>query len=638
MVGPGGTREADMNLAVARQLATMLSAEGARVLMTRTADGDLLAQPAPLKDELRARAVLAERAAADLFVSLHHNATPDVSSPRDLLARNRSEAYFKMEDPASGELGARLLSALKPLTHSSRNQLFPSNFAVLRNNARPATLGEPFYLSIDLFERYGSDPRFPGVEAALYQRAVDAFLGEGGRPQLRLTAPYPGEVLTGRDLVVAGERLPAHRQEGRTTPARDAKLLFRLDGKAAEPSVDWLSPLRFVARFPRISSGPHELRVFAADSRDRWSAAESRSMVVSSPAAAIGLEVLPPTGDAPGVPRIVRVRVSDRYGRLVADGRSVTATWRSSVLSRSTTAGYAAFALDDREFSELRLSAGAAVTSVEPRVDSGPAPGRWIWVHVRDADTGRPVVALSVDGAGRSAYSTEDGLLVAEARAGSRVARAPGYVPARFEVRSGPIELSLVSVLGGSLRGRAVSVDASACGSGTALLDSLDAALGAAGCRAERRIEPELTDRVRASNARSDDLYLCLRSAKGSSSTAQYYAASAKGKALAAALAAQLPPGARGVESGEYVLSNTSGTALVVNLCPADLASPASTAVAFARGLAAGLTAAGSVKVQSNVSGGALPLAAGIVLLSNGTLGVAGSSEVAIAKAAETSR
>ena len=67
-VGVLGEREEWINLRVALKLKSMLEAKGALVVMTRTADE---------KVELTKRAELASTNDADLFLSIHHNATAD---------------------------------------------------------------------------------------------------------------------------------------------------------------------------------------------------------------------------------------------------------------------------------------------------------------------------------------------------------------------------------------------------------------------------------------------------------------------------------------------------------------------------------------------------------------------------------
>jgi N-acetylmuramoyl-L-alanine amidase len=70
--GPGGSQEKALTLAVAQRLKSLIETRlGARVVMTRSDDRDV---------PLDARAAIANNAKADLFVSLHFNAAPAMSS------------------------------------------------------------------------------------------------------------------------------------------------------------------------------------------------------------------------------------------------------------------------------------------------------------------------------------------------------------------------------------------------------------------------------------------------------------------------------------------------------------------------------------------------------------------------------
>jgi len=70
--GPTGLREAEANLAVAKELVRLLEHAGARAELTRDADVPL---------DLGARVQRADRSGADLMVSIHNNALPDGINP-----------------------------------------------------------------------------------------------------------------------------------------------------------------------------------------------------------------------------------------------------------------------------------------------------------------------------------------------------------------------------------------------------------------------------------------------------------------------------------------------------------------------------------------------------------------------------
>ncbi|HYG60135.1 MAG TPA: N-acetylmuramoyl-L-alanine amidase, partial [Symbiobacteriaceae bacterium] len=81
-VGPGGSAEKDVNLAVALKLRPLLEQAGAKVIMTRAEDRRVASDEAlaaatseaeRTQIDLAARSALADQAGADLFLSIHSN-------------------------------------------------------------------------------------------------------------------------------------------------------------------------------------------------------------------------------------------------------------------------------------------------------------------------------------------------------------------------------------------------------------------------------------------------------------------------------------------------------------------------------------------------------------------------------------
>src|SRR5690606_14428318 len=86
-VGPGGTLEKHVNLAVAQEAERILEAQGATVVLTRTGD---------YRITLAARGAIAQALRPAMFVSIHHNAEPDEMRPTP-----GSETYFQIASPGS---------------------------------------------------------------------------------------------------------------------------------------------------------------------------------------------------------------------------------------------------------------------------------------------------------------------------------------------------------------------------------------------------------------------------------------------------------------------------------------------------------------------------------------------------------
>ena len=126
--GPTGLYEATAVLAVGTRLQRMLEERGARVVMTRT-----MAAPVPLGD----RPIIARRANAHAFVSIHLNAFPDGVNP---FTNNGTGTYFfrTHSEPLAREVQAGLVSQLG-LRDLGVNY---DNLAVVRGTWYPAVLCE----------------------------------------------------------------------------------------------------------------------------------------------------------------------------------------------------------------------------------------------------------------------------------------------------------------------------------------------------------------------------------------------------------------------------------------------------------------------------------------------------------------
>lgn len=125
-IGIGGLREVDVATPVALQVARLLEQQGVRVVMTRRDNRTL---------ELETRVQIAERASADVFVSIHANAIslsrPDV---------NGIETYHYSD--ASQRLAATIHASLLEATGSPDRGVRRARFYVIRNTSMPAALVE----------------------------------------------------------------------------------------------------------------------------------------------------------------------------------------------------------------------------------------------------------------------------------------------------------------------------------------------------------------------------------------------------------------------------------------------------------------------------------------------------------------
>ena len=178
-VGPTGEREEWVNLRVALKLRDLLEEKGASVLMTRTTDTAV---------NLQDRALLAVQNQADVFVSVHHNATADTSVNFPII-------YFHgnaSENRASVALGKHLAQSLiktmyrgkAPVSLVSDHTIFPAaGTAVLRYSyGIPAVIAEASFFTNPGEEQRLKDENYNLQEARAYVEALESFFGETLEP------------------------------------------------------------------------------------------------------------------------------------------------------------------------------------------------------------------------------------------------------------------------------------------------------------------------------------------------------------------------------------------------------------------------------------------------------------------------
>ncbi len=130
--------EASVTLDICRRLAQILKAQGWNVVMTRNEDVDVSYWGSPDREELGARVKVANESKADLFVSVHCNASVSPSS------NGTSLHYYKKADY---ELASSLQQALLSSTGRSNRGLRADRLYVLAHSQMPAVLVETAFLT-----------------------------------------------------------------------------------------------------------------------------------------------------------------------------------------------------------------------------------------------------------------------------------------------------------------------------------------------------------------------------------------------------------------------------------------------------------------------------------------------------------
>ena len=239
--GPTGLREAEVNLRVAQFLREFLNAAGASVIMTREVD-----KPLGLSDgdDLKDRAAIANRAGADLLLSIHHNGNHDPKPNYSSLFYHLTGDYSRASVCAARHLAAGLDEALRLPSHLAcpvlnDRLLFKNGLAVLRETWIPAVLSEASFHSNPEEEERLRDPVYNRREA------YGLFLGlarwaQAGRPEVWLARPSDGRVRAGQSVLVAiGDGLSARGGWGaeRLRVVPDS-IVVRVDGEEVTHVLD----------------------------------------------------------------------------------------------------------------------------------------------------------------------------------------------------------------------------------------------------------------------------------------------------------------------------------------------------------------------------------------------------------------
>jgi N-acetylmuramoyl-L-alanine amidase len=188
-VGLLGEREEWINLRVALLLQKMLVAKGAQVIMTRNAD---------VKVDLIKRAELATSNKADLFVSIHHNATADRNVNFPIVyfhgAASENGAGVDAATFFAREVQKQLFNGKGHMSVVSDYTIFPKKgAAVLRNSyGIPALLAESSFFSNVEEETRLKLQEYNLREATAFMNAIEAFFS---RPRSTIKEKkIPGEL------------------------------------------------------------------------------------------------------------------------------------------------------------------------------------------------------------------------------------------------------------------------------------------------------------------------------------------------------------------------------------------------------------------------------------------------------------
>lgn len=159
-MGRLGTREADINLAVAARAAAVLRGEGVDVILTRTKDASV---------SLRTRVSRANNADAAAFVSVHCNSAESE-------AAHGTEVYHYARSEAGQKLASAIHRPLVRATGLADRGVKSAGFYVLRHTRMPAALIELAFISNQNEEALLKDEGFQSKAARAITEGITRYL------------------------------------------------------------------------------------------------------------------------------------------------------------------------------------------------------------------------------------------------------------------------------------------------------------------------------------------------------------------------------------------------------------------------------------------------------------------------------
>ena len=234
-VGPSGTKEKDITLAVGLKTGALLQAAGMSVVYTRTSDQ--VPWPADVNKDLAKRCQIANDAGADVFVSIHCNSAVNVT------AKGNETYTFPGQgnaDALANCIHARIKAAFPELTYredwSDGDPDKEASFYVLKYTKMPAVLSELAFISNPVEEKMLASEEFQDKAALAIARGIGDYLGVAipepvkqsgvsaavdtlvasgviGSPDYWLNNAQPGKTVSGENVAALIQKMAAKIQE-----------------------------------------------------------------------------------------------------------------------------------------------------------------------------------------------------------------------------------------------------------------------------------------------------------------------------------------------------------------------------------------------------------------------------------------
>lgn len=169
-IGELGTREKDVTLKIGQELKTLLEKNGSKVIMTRNRDQDVYGPFASPTQELQARVDIANKAKADLFISVHVDAYSDQGA-------GGTTTYYFNKTSQDNLLAQCVENGLNDKLHLTDRGERSNELYVLENTTMPAVLTEVAYITNPLEEKLIQTSAFQKEAALGIYNGIKAYYG-----------------------------------------------------------------------------------------------------------------------------------------------------------------------------------------------------------------------------------------------------------------------------------------------------------------------------------------------------------------------------------------------------------------------------------------------------------------------------
>ncbi len=177
-IGLNKTREKDVTLAISLKLRDELVKKGAKVVMTRTTDCDVHSRGATDREELQARVDVGDKCNADIFISVHCNA----SAKRDV---GGLSSYYYAKTKYDQMLAANIQKKLAASCGLDDKGVRQAEFYVTKRSRMPAALLEIAFISHPREEKLLNSNWFQNKMVASIVKGLEDYFeqasGGGGR-------------------------------------------------------------------------------------------------------------------------------------------------------------------------------------------------------------------------------------------------------------------------------------------------------------------------------------------------------------------------------------------------------------------------------------------------------------------------